>query len=394
MQELKTDITTGRSIRPDTTDLQRLSQLRKSRSSPVAREPVKKAVLDEDLFVRIKSADLCVCTRQLATLLQAGMNLAPALAALTEQFQGQPLSAVIRDVHEQVQSGESLSDAVARHPKIFSSLYVNLTRAGEASGSLDRVLLDVAEMMENRSRLSSKVKAALIYPALMAVVAAAVVMFLLAYVIPSISEIFLEMNQELPTITLILISISGFIKSHFWLIVIATVVIAAFLRMWLRSDAGHLKWDTAKLQLPLMGDFFQKVEAIRFTRTLSVLLKSGMGIVQALGIVKEVVQNRLYMDRIEKMRQSIADGETIANAIRRSEMFAPIVFHSVHVGEMSGKVEEGLTHLANAYDEELQRQAKALTTLLEPMVMISMGIVVGFIVLAMLLPIFEINQMI
>ena len=273
-------------------------------------------------------------------------------------------------------------------------MYVSLSRAGEASGTLDRVLLDVAAMMENRSRLSSKVKGALVYPALMAVVAVAVVTFLLAYVIPSISEIFLEMNQELPSITLVLIGVSGFVRNNFWLIALAAIILTVLSRKWMQSEAGRLKWDTAKLQFPLLGDFFQKVEAIRFTRTLSILLNSGMGIMQALAIVKEVVQNRMLVEKIDQMRQWIGDGETIANAIRRSEMFAPIVFHTVQVGEMSGKVEEGLTYLANAYDEELHRQAKALTTLLEPVVMISMGAIVGFIVLAMLLPIFEINQMI
>ena len=342
--------------------------------------------------VRIASADLCVAPRQIATLLRAGMNLVPALSAVVEQVQGQPLEGVLQRVRDRVNSGNAMSDALGRDPQVFSRLYVSMVKTGEASGTLDQILIKLAQMLENRSRLASKVKSALAYPLLMAGMAVTVVMFLMAFVIPNISNIFLDMDQELPSITVTLMAVSAFVQNKFWVIFIAALLMVAGIRMYLRSDTGSLVWDRSKLKLPLLGDFFLKIEAVRLMRTLSVLLSSGVSILYALRIVKEVVQNRYMAKKLDGIGQAIGDGDSIARALKRTDLFAPIVYHMIAVGELSGNVEEGLRNIADAYEEEVELKLKTLTALFEPIVMMSMGVVVGFIVLAMLLPIFEINQ--
>ena len=341
---------------------------------------------------RTKPRDLAVATRQLATLVHAGMPLVPALGALVEQLAGQPLARVVARVRDRVNEGATLATALEEHPKIFSELFVNMVRAGEAAGSLESILLRLADMLERRVNLMSKVKAALAYPLFMAVVGAGVIIFLLSFVIPSIAKLFLEMNRALPWPTVLLIAVSRFIRDYLWalLLVVAVLILAG--KLWVRTPGGRFRWDQVKLKIPLFGSLLRKIAVSRFARTLGVLLASGVSILDALDMVKRVVGNAVLARALDNARERVGHGDSIANPLRRSGVFPPVVFHMIATGEASGNVEAGLLNVADAYENEVEASVKALTSLLEPMMILVMGAVVGFIVLAILLPIFDINQ--
>ena len=359
----------------------------------------------KDIFRRTRTKDICRIARQLATLLRAGMPLVPALSALVEQLQGSserkmmrlgrqenPLAEVMKEVYVNVNAGSSLSAALGRHPDVFSNVFVNMVAAGETSGTLEEVFLRLAEMLEKRVHLTNKVKSAVAYPVMMSVVAVAVVVFLLSFVVPSITQIFLEMNRTLPLPTRLLISTSTFMKTYFVPIVIMVCAVFFGIGAWKRSKDGRIRWDRSKLKLPLFGKLFLKVETARLARTLGILLTSGIPILGALEIVKGIVQNRFIAGALDSVKDRVSRGGDIAEAIRKTGLFPPIVIHIMATGQMSGNIENGLMDIADMYDDEVEMTAKTLTSLIEPVILLIMGAVIGFIVLAILLPIFEINQ--
>jgi general secretion pathway protein F len=352
---------------------------------------------ERDIFRRIRTRDVCRIARQLATLLRAGMPLVPALSALVEQLRGtraqnNPLAEIMEQVANDVNSGNTLADALGKHPNVFSSLFVNMVAAGETSGTLEEVLLRLAEILEKRAHLAAKVKSAIAYPLMMIFVAVGVVLFLMSVVVPSITTIFIEMNRALPWPTRLLISTSAFIKTY--LVLIAIVVCAAFFGIvaGYKTKNGRLFADRTKLKLPLFGTLFLKLEIARLTRTLGILLVSGIPILSALEIAKQVIQNSFIADALDSVKDLVSRGDNIADAIRRTGLFPPIVFHIIATGQISGNIEDGLINIADMYDDEVELATKTLTSLLEPVILLFMGAVVGFIVLAILLPISEINQ--
>lgn len=358
-----------------------------------------------DIFRRISTKDICMLARQLATLLRAGLPLVPALSAIVEQLQDvpkrrivrlgtqkHPLAEIMQQVADRVNAGSTLADALRKHPGVFSSLFVNMVAAGEESGTLEEILLRLAEMLEKRVHLASKVKSAVAYPAMMTVVAAGVVVFLLSFVVPSITQIFLEMNRALPWPTRLLIATSALIKTYFMLIAVVLFTACLGIGAWLRTKDGRLIADSFKLKLPLFGNLFLKLEIVRLTRTLGILLASGIPILRALEIAKGVIKNSFLAGALTAVKDSISKGDAIANAIRKTGLFPPIVFHVIATAQVSGNVEDGLINIADMYEGEVESTAKMLTSLLEPAILVVMGAVVGFIVLAILLPIFEINQ--
>lgn len=361
-------------------------------SSPTESNPVTKTDIRE-LAARIKPLELRTTTRQLATLLQAGLPLVPALAALSEQLDKSPLASVMQNIYERVSAGSSLANALQIYESVFSPLYINMVRAGEASGALSEVLMQLAQLLEKRQRLMGKVKSALAYPILMTVVAAGVVVFLMAFVIPNIAEIFIDMNRTLPTPTVILISTSMFIKVNFIAISVIIGVCTALVCTYIKSKKGKYNWDRAKLKLPIFGDLILKVEITRLTRILGVMLKSGISILDALDIARGVLQNSYITSHFKQISDDITKGNPIAESLKTTGLFPPIIHHTIAIGEMSGNLDEQLMNIADIYDEEIDTLTRALTTLIEPIILIIMGLVVGFIVLALLLPIFEINQM-
>ncbi|MHC4157787.1 MAG: type II secretion system F family protein [Planctomycetota bacterium] len=345
-----------------------------------------------DVFRRISTKDLCRLARQLATLLRSGMPLVPALSALVEQLQNEPLAPVLKHVADSVNQGSSLADALKEHPDAFSPLFVNMVAAGQVSGTLEEVLLRLAEILEKRVQLAGKVKSAVAYPLMMIFVAAAVVVFLLSYVVPSITQIFLEINRTLPWPTKLLISVSDFVKTYFLLMTIVICVLFFAIAAACRTKEAKVILDRSKLKLPLFGKLFLKLEIARLTRILAVLLVSGTPILGALETARAVVQNSFIANALEYVKQLISKGDNIAGAIRKTGLFPPIVLHIIATGQASGTLEDGLISIADIYDGEVEMTTKTLTSLLEPAILLVMGAVVGFIVLAILLPIFEINQ--
>ncbi len=370
-----------------------------------ARSDTEEKTYKRDILRRVSTKEVCRLARQLATLLHAGLPLVPALSVLVEQLQGvpkhktghfrpqnAPLAEVMEKVCNSVNAGSTLADALKKHPNIFSDLFVNMVAAGEVSGTLEEVLSRLAEMLEKRVHLTGKVKSAVAYPLMMAVVAAGVVVFLLSFVVPSITQIFLEMNRALPWPTRLLISTSALIKTYLTLIAIVVCIVFFGIGAWLKTKEGRIIWDRYKLKLPLFGELFLKLEIARLTRTLGILLVSGIPILSALEIAKGVVQNSFIAGALYSVKDLVSRGDNIANTIRRTELFPPIVFQIMATGQISGNLEAGLIDIADMYDDEVEMTTRTLVSLLEPAILLAMGAIVGFIVLAILLPIFEISQ--
>ena len=355
-----------------------------------------------DILRRTRVKELCRIARQLSSLLHAGMPLVPALSALVEQLEcptgsrgnlrGRPLLEAIKQVRDDVNEGLSMAEALGRHPGVFSPLFVSMVSAGESSGALEEVLARIADILEKRVQLVGKVKAAITYPTVMAVVAAAVVVFLISYVVPGITRLFTEMNQELPWPTRFLISVSSFSQAYIAVLIGLLCAAVIGVAAMLKSREGRTWMDRAVLKLPLFGPLLFRLELARLTRTLGALMKSGLPVMTAMEITQRVIQNSLIAEAMKAIRESVQKGENIAGAMRATGLFPPVVYHLIATGQMSGNIEDGLIDIAEMYDVEVEASVRTLTTLLEPVILLVMGGIVTFIVLAILLPIFEINQ--
>jgi general secretion pathway protein F len=346
------------------------------------------------LFERITPQELALLTRQLATLVGAGLPLVDCLSALIDQVENARIKRTLSQIREQVTEGTSLADALKAHPRIFTDLYVNMVRAGEASGALDVVLQRLADYTENYATLRDKVRSALTYPTLMAIVGSAILLFLLSYVVPKITKIFSENQATLPVMTKVLLAVSGFLENYWWLFLSAVGVIVVSIRMSTRTPAGRLRFDRAVLGTPYVGKLLKKVALARFARTLSTLLTSGINLLQSLDIVKNVVNNTVLSAAIDEARSSIREGQSIAPPLKKSGLFPSMLIHMIAVGEKSGELEQMLAKAADAYDSEVSSSVTALTSILEPVMILFGGAVVLFIVLAILLPIFELNELV
>jgi general secretion pathway protein F len=346
------------------------------------------------LVERIKPQELALLTRQLSTLVGAGLPLVDCLSALIEQVESARIKRTLSHIREQVTEGTSLADALKAHPRIFSDLYINMVRAGEASGALDLVLLRLADYTENYAALRDKVRSALTYPSLMAVVGSSILFFLLSYVVPKVTKIFAENKAALPLMTTVLLAISGFLQEYWWLVVGTIIAVVVSIRLSTRTPAGRLRYDRYVLGIPYFGKLLKKVALARFARTLSTLLTSGITLMQSLDIVKNVVNNTVLAKAIEEARSSIREGQSIAPPLKKSGLFPAMLIHMIAVGEKSGELEQMLSKAADAYDNEVSSAVTSLTSILEPMMILIGGGVVLFIVLAILLPIFELNQLV
>jgi general secretion pathway protein F len=342
---------------------------------------------------RVTPEDLAITTRQLAVLVHAGIPLVEALSALIDQVEHERLKRVISAVKQRVNEGASLADALAAHPRVFTTLYVNMIRAGESSGALDVVLVRLADFTESQARLRAKVTATMIYPIAMLVVGILVLAALFTVVIPKITKIFEDTKATLPWTTKILIGASTFMADWWWAVLLAAALgVWGFFR-WKATAAGRHRWDRFKLTVPIFGRLLRTIAIGRFARTLATLLKSGVPVLGAMDIVKNVVGNVRLAEVIEQARQAIQEGESIAAPLKRSGEFPPLVFHMVAVGERSGSLEEMLGNVADAYEDQVETTVTALTSLLEPVMIIGMGVVVAFIVFSILMPILQINSL-
>jgi len=344
-------------------------------------------------FARRRPDQIAMLTRQLATLLGSGIPMIGALTALIDQVEYRDLKAAMMDVREKVSQGGSLSDAMGGHPIYFSELYVNMVRAGEAGGNLDKVLFRVADYMHASNRTRAKVMAALTYPIIMLMIGSGVVAILLTYVVPKIMEVIQKQGKAaLPLPTEILLALSGFMARYWWLLLsIGIGLVVAYVQARATSK-GRLWIDTMKLRIPVLGSLIKKAAISRFAITFATLLESGLPVLEAMGVVRKVVDNELLAQTLDMVRQKIAEGADIATPLKQSKVFPPVVGYMIGVGEESGRLEELLKKTAEAYDEEVEVAAQKMTSLLEPLMIVVMSIVVGFIVLSILLPILEMSN--
>jgi len=342
---------------------------------------------------RISAEDLAIATRQLAVLVHAGIPLVEALTALVEQADKEKLKRVLGDVKQRVNEGASLGDALAAHPRVFGELYVNMIRAGEHSGALEIVLVRLADFTETQARLRSKILGTLAYPAAMMVIGSLVLGILFTVVIPRLTKIFQDTKATLPWMTRALIGFTSVVTQWWWaLLLLAVAAVWGFLR-WRASPAGRARWHRFVLTVPVFGRLARIIAIGRFARTLSTLLKSGVPLLVSMDIVKNVVGNVRLAEVIEQARDAIREGESIAAPLKRSGEFPPLVHHMVAVGERSGALEEMLANVASAYESQVETTVTALTSLLEPIMIVAMGGVVAFIVFSVLMPILQLNTL-
>jgi general secretion pathway protein F len=343
---------------------------------------------------RIKLQEVAIMVRQLSTLLSAGLPLVESLTAVIEQVPNPALKKIGTQVRERVNEGSSLADAFAQHPRIFSPLFVNMTRAGERSGALEIVLERLADFTENQVAFRHKISAAMVYPILMTFVGIGVLGFLLGYVIPTVTQIFEDLKQGLPLPTLILMTMSDGLRRFWWVGVVVAALILLGIDRYSRTEGGRLVLDRIKLKAPIFGALALKIAIARFTRTLAILLKSGVPVLTSMDIVKNVVNNRVLMQVIEDARDNIREGQDMAPPLRRSQLFPPLATHMIAVGEKSGKLEDMLLRVADAFETDVETTVQGLTALIEPLMILLMGSIIGFIALSILLPIFQINQIV
>lgn len=353
------------------------------------------AALKINLWERVSASQVAVFTRQLSTLLGAGMPLVPSLSILMQQEKNPLLKKSLAQIREQVTEGKSLTEAMSEFPRIFPPFYLNMVRAGEASGTINLVLERLADFSENQQALMSKIRSALAYPIIMFIMGSAVIFLLMTFVVPKITTIFTDMNQTLPLVTLVLIKVSNFLKAFWWLILILLFAgIAAFKYMTAGTDAGRHSWDNIKLRLPIMGQISRKIAVARFCRTLATLLQSGVPLLAAMEIVRNIVNNVVIGDAIHQAARDLEEGKGLSGPLNKSGLFPPLVTEMIAVGEQSGTLEAMLNRIAVAYENESQANIMIMTSLLEPLMILVMGLVVGFIVVSILLPIFEMNQLV
>ena len=347
------------------------------------------------LFGKVRFNDVSLMTRQLATLLGAGLPLVPSLSTLVSQTAHPQMKQTLARIKEEVNEGKSLTAGMALFPKIFSPFYINMVKAGEISGMMNLVLERLADFNESQQALRAKINSALAYPLIMFAIGALVVFFLVTFIVPNITQIFEEMHQTLPFVTVLLITVSGFMKSFWWLL--AAIIMLAFLAakyMLLKTEKGIYAWDRFKFKVPLFGVLNQKIALARFSRTLGTLLQSGVPLLASLEIVADIVDNRLMADAIRLAAKDVEEGQTLSLPLARSGFFPPMASEMIAVGEQSGTLEVMLQRIANAYETEAAARIMTLTSLLEPLMILVMGFMVGFIVVSVLLPIFDMNQLV
>jgi type IV pilus assembly protein PilC len=364
-----------------------VQQLRRLRMNVVKVEEQAKA--KQKTGGAIGMRDIVIFTRQFSTMINSGLPLVQALDILSKQSENKALQAVTRQVVFDVESGHTVADALAKHPKAFSDLYVNMVAAGEAGGILDTILMRLATFMEKNDALVRKVKGAMIYPGVIMSVAAIAIAVLLIFVIPVFQNMFASVNLVLPLPTRIVIGLSGVLKGYWWALIIGGVAGFFGVKKYYATSDGKLRMDKLMLMAPILGDVLRKSAVSRFTRTLGTLISSGVSILDGLEITAKTAGNRVVQDAIMASRSSIAGGDTISAPLAKSNVFPPMVISMISVGEQTGGLDEMLAKIADFYDEEVDAAVSGLLSLLEPVMIVFLGVVVGGMVVAMYLPIFD-----
>jgi general secretion pathway protein F len=346
------------------------------------------------LLTRVKPVEIAIMTRQLATLISAGFPLVSAIDALLPQTKSYRLKTILAQVKDAIVEGQSFAQALSQYPGVFSPLFINMVRAGETSGTLEIVLERLADITEKQQDLNNRIQTALAYPAFMCIIGTLVLFVLLTYIVPSITAIFADMNQVLPTPTRLLIGLSNFFKSFWWVIFIFIIAAAAALHQARKTEKGRLVYDKTVLSSPVFGILVKKLNVARFSRTLGSLLENGVSMLIALDIVKNIAGNVLISKAIGTAAQDVGKGQALWAALNESKIFPQLSIQMIQVGEQSGQLEKMLNKIADVFEKEVETSILRLTSYLEPVMILVMGCVVGFIVLSICLPIFEMNQLI
>ncbi len=342
-------------------------------------------------FSRVSQRDVSLMTRQLAVLLEAGMPLVESLTTLIDQTSNQRFRKHIFEIRDRVNEGSTLADAMESHGRLFSELYVNMVRAGEASGTLEQVLFRLADVLEKQVRLQHRILSLLAYPIIMALIGFTIITFLMVKIVPKITDIFSAKGQDLPPITEAMIAISTFMGQRWWVILAVIIALFALWRTWTSRPAGRRAWDKFKLRIPLFGALYLKVVCVRFTRTLGTMLESGLTMMKALDVVKTIVQNRVIEEALDDVKTGVRRGRDLSIPLGETGLFPPLVIHMVDLGQRSGQIEKMLLKVADTYDEDVELTVSGIVSLLEPVMIVVMGGFVGFLVLSILLPIFSMS---
>jgi general secretion pathway protein F len=336
--------------------------------------------------------DLAMMTRQLATLIKAKIQIVEALAALVDQVDNVTLRLVLADLRQKVNEGASLGKALADHPKVFNSVYINMVEAGEASGTLEIVLLRLADFAEAQVKLRNKIKGAMTYPVIMGVFGFGMMNVIFIFVIPKMAKIFTSSRKELPLITKICIGISEFLQNYWWLLIAGILASIFLFSKYIASPRGQSQWHALQLKLPIVGMLVKMINVSRFCSTLATLLNSGVPILTALTIVKNLIPNVHMKDAVEKARISVSEGATLTGPLVNSGHFPPLVTHMIRLGERSGELEPMLKIISENYEDQVESKIGGLTSILEPIMMIGLGGAVGFIVFAVVIPMMDLNK--
>jgi type IV pilus assembly protein PilC len=344
---------------------------------------------------KVKDTDIVILTRQLATMIDAGLPLVQCLDILGSQTENGTLAKTVVQVRTDVESGSTFAEALKKHPKVFDNLYVNMVAAGEAGGILDTILQRLATYMEKFAKIKKQIKSAMVYPAVILFVAVAVVALLLVIVVPMLAKMFAESGQALPLPTRIVVAFSNFLKGWGGLsLLIGIVGFIVGLKQWRKTEKGLKVTDSIAIKLPVAGDLIRKVSVAKFTRTLGTLMTSGVPILEGLMIVARTAGNKVVEEAILTTRQSVSEGKTLAEPLTKSKIFPPMVTSMISVGEATGALDNMLTKIADFYDDEVDGAVATLTSLLEPMLMIFLGTTVGFVIVAMYMPIFQMGSVV
>ena len=344
------------------------------------------------VFGRINSRDVLIFTQELNTLVNAGLSLDRSLEIMVELTENKKFKEIIRNILEEVEGGSSLAEAFSKHPKIFSRLYTNMVRAGEAGGVVDLILKRLSEYLESARETRDFIVSALIYPIILTLVGAVMVVIMLVWVIPKFAIIFEDLGQTLPLPTRVLLAISHGIISYWWLFLALFIAGVVGFKRTTTTEEGKMRWDKIKFRIGLIRRFIKKIEVARFSRTLGTLIKSGVPILEALNIVKETMGNMVFAHAIEDVRKKMKEGENISQPLRESGVFPSLSIHMITVGEETGKLNDMLINVADTYEKDVKNTIKRMISLLEPLLILIMGIGVGFIVFSMLMAIFSVNE--
>lgn len=354
----------------------------------------KKSEVVRSVFGRksVPGQEMSLMTRQLASLVKANIPLVEAITAVMEQSEHPVLKTVLADIRQRVNEGSSLSKALAAHPHIFTAIFINMIDAGEASGTLPLVLVRLADFMESQQRLRGKILSAMTYPLLMVLIGGGLMLGLFTFVIPRIAKIFESLNKALPWYTELILSISNFLVSYWWLVIFGFLLLSFLLRVYVGTEAGRVRKDQLLLKLPIFGEIVRLVAISRFANTMSTLLNGGVPILHALTIAKAIVDNKILAKAIEDAQGNITEGQSVAGPLRRSGQFPPLMIHMIAIGERTGELPQMLTMVSATYEEQVSVKIDRMTGLLEPLMIVFMGLAVGVIIVAVFTPILQLQQ--